>query len=66
MCRRLTICGEWCKITPMASELTTIKTSLDALKMLRVVAALTGEKQYEVIERLLKAELEKIEKRGAK
>jgi hypothetical protein len=36
--------------------LVTMKTSVAALRLLRVVAALTGEKQYEVMERLLRAE----------
>lgn len=40
----------------MAQEQTTIKTSVKAKNSLRVVAALSGEKQYEVLERLLESE----------
>jgi hypothetical protein len=48
----------------MAAELTTAKISAKSLRMLRLVAALTGERQYVVLERLLKAELGKLKARG--
>ena len=38
-------------------EFITIKTTKEVLKLIRLVAATTGEKQYEVLERLLKKEL---------
>jgi hypothetical protein len=44
----------------------TIKTSPEALRLLRLVAALTGEKQYEVLERLLEKETSRLEKRKKK
>lgn len=50
----------------MARELTTMKTSPKALYLLRLVAALAGEKQYEVMERLLKAEAARLQKKMAK
>lgn len=37
-------------------QLKTIKTSETAIRLLRLIAAMTGEKQYEVMERLLLAE----------
>ena len=37
------------------------KISDDALKGLRLIAALTGEKQYEVIDRLIKQEKERLQ-----
>lgn len=40
----------------MAQELVTIKTSQKAVKLLRIICAMTGEKQYEVLERLLETE----------
>ncbi len=50
-----------CKFTPMtAQRQTTLKTSPEALRLLRIVAAMTNEKQYEVLERLLKAELNRL------
>ena len=44
----------------MNNKFQTIKTTENALKMLRLIAAHTGEKQYEVLERLLKIELSKL------
>lgn len=38
----------------------TIKTTFIALKSLRIICANTGEKQYEVLERLLTHEIKKI------
>lgn len=38
----------------------TVKATTDALEMLRLVAAETGEKQYAVLERLLRAELARL------
>ena len=46
-------------------RLVTIKTAPEAQSLLRLVAALTGEKQYEVMLRLLREELKRLEK-GAK
>lgn len=42
------------------AEMTTIKITLDALKDLRLIAASTGEKQYEVLDRLLASEWARI------
>lgn len=50
----------------MENKSITIKTTVEALKMLRLISALTGEKQYEILERLLKAELQKIERKENK
>ena len=44
-------------IIHMKAELISIKTSPRALKLLRLIAAHTGEKQYEVLERVLQQEL---------
>lgn len=44
----------------MAERLITMKTSPDALRLLRLVAAATGEKQYEAMTRLLTAEVERL------
>ena len=46
----------------MSDNIVTIKVSEEARKALRLIAALTGEKQQEVIERILKAELERVKK----
>jgi hypothetical protein len=40
----------------MAKKLITSKITLSALRLLRLIAAATGEKQYEVLDRVLKAE----------
>ena len=56
---------EWCKITPMKILITT-KITKDALKMLRLIAAHTGEKQYQVLERVLKKELDEIKENDNK
>jgi hypothetical protein len=45
----------------MKTEFVTHKTTLLALKLSRLIAALTGEKQYQVLERVLKAELERVQ-----
>ncbi len=42
----------------------TVKTTLKARNYIRLIAALTGEKQYEVMERLLEKEKERLQKRG--
>ena len=39
----------------------THKITVKALRLLRVIAAMTGEKQYEVLERLLAAELKRLQ-----
>jgi hypothetical protein len=44
----------------MAKQIT-IKTTEKAQRLLRLIAASTGEKQYEVLERLLDAELKGIQ-----
>lgn len=44
-------------------ELITAKISPEALRLLRIIAAMTGEKQYEALERILKAELERLHQR---
>jgi ribosomal protein L5 len=46
-------------ITTM-KPLVTTKLTPEALRLVRVIAALTGEKQYEVLERILKVELERV------
>jgi ABC-type transporter MlaC component len=45
----------------MKAEFIIMRTTLLVLKLSRVIAAMTGEKQYQVLERLLKAELERIQ-----
>jgi hypothetical protein len=45
------------------AELITMKVTPEALKLLRIIAAHTEETQYQVLERLLTKELERIEKR---
>jgi hypothetical protein len=42
-------------------ELITTKISNDALRLLRIIAALTGEKQYQALERILKTELDRLQ-----
>ena len=46
----------------MKAELTTIKIPSDALPMLRLIAAYTGEKQYAVVARLLREALQALQK----
>jgi hypothetical protein len=41
-----------------------MKATVEALKLLRLVAATTGEKQYEVLERLLRAELVRVQQQA--
>ncbi len=48
----------------MNSVMITIKATTKALQMLRLIAAHTGEKQYAVLERLLREELRKVQKAG--
>lgn len=45
----------------MEKRFITIKTTPEALKLLRLIAAYTGERQYKILERLLKRELSSIE-----
>lgn len=40
----------------------TIKTTTEAQHMLRIIAATTGEKQYQVLERLLRKEFARLHK----
>jgi hypothetical protein len=42
------------------AEFVTVKTSREVLSLLRLIAAKTGERQYEVLDRLLRAELERL------
>jgi hypothetical protein len=49
----------------VAESLITVKTSKDVLRLLRVVAAVTGEKQYEVLTRLLRNEMARLKKEKA-
>jgi len=46
----------------MKTPLVTIKTSAAAHRLLRMVAAMTGETQYSIMERLLIAEEAKLRK----
>jgi hypothetical protein len=48
----------------MAKALLTIKTSPEVLRMLRLVAAATGEYQYEVLVRLLQKDILRLKKQG--
>jgi hypothetical protein len=50
----------------MARTLTTIKTSARAIELLRLIAALSGEKQYEVMERLFEHEARRLQNKRAK
>jgi hypothetical protein len=43
-------------------KLITTKITPEALRLIRIIAAMTSEKQYEVLERVLKAELERLQK----
>lgn len=45
----------------MKTRLVTIKTTPQALKLLRQICALTSQKQYEVLERILLIELTKVQ-----
>jgi len=47
----------------MSEAQITIKTTPKAKHLLRLIAAQTGEKQYQVLERLLSRELAKVQKR---
>jgi len=44
----------------MSTSLITIKATRDALKLLRKIAAETGEKQYAVLERALQKEWDSV------
>lgn len=46
----------------MKSEQITIKATPKSLSLLRQIAALTGDKQYKILDRLLEHELKKINK----
>jgi hypothetical protein len=41
-----------------------VRVTAEGLRLLRLVAAITGEKQYEVIERLLGRELARLKEEG--
>ena len=51
-------------MTPMMAFITA-KTSPAALRLLRIIAALTGERQYQVLERVLRAELARVQEKAA-
>lgn len=44
----------------MSEQFITAKMTPDVLRMLRLVAAQTGEKQYAVLRRLLEAEMRRV------
>jgi IS30 family transposase len=46
----------WGTCTPMPERLITTKLTPTALRLIRLIAASTGERQHQVMERLLKAE----------
>ncbi len=45
----------------MKKEIVTTKITKESLKCAKLISAHTGEKQYEVIERVLKTELKKVQ-----
>jgi hypothetical protein len=49
-------------MAPMQTQKITIKATPQALQLLRLIAAHTGEKQYRVLERVLREELRTVEK----
>lgn len=49
---------------PMNDSRHTIKIPLTVLRLLRLIAATTGEKQYAVLHRLLTAEWERVQQKG--
>jgi hypothetical protein len=55
-----------CIYTPMQEPLITTKITPTALRLLRLVAASTGEKQYEVMDRLLADEAKRLGLRGGR
>jgi hypothetical protein len=46
----------------METEIITTKIKRSSLKQLKIVAALTGERMTDVLERLIAAELERLQK----
>ena len=50
----------------MTKKLITSKVTPDALRLLRMIAAATGDKQYEVLERLLTDEAKRLDLVGKK
>lgn len=42
------------------ADLVTIKVKKDSVRLLKVIAALKGEKQYEVVERIVQQEHKKV------
>ena len=46
----------------MKTKLITIKTSEKAHQLLRIISAYTGETHYQVLERILAKELERVQK----
>jgi hypothetical protein len=55
-----------CISTPMSEPLITTKITPTVLRLLRLIAASTGEKQYEVMDRLLADEAKRLGLRGAR
>ena len=47
----------------MKAEFITIKTTTDSLTKLRLIAAISGEKQYEIMERVLGEELKRAKRK---
>lgn len=51
-----------CKIPTMDTAMVTIKTTRESWQILRIIAAHTNEKQYEVLARLVRTEWETLQK----
>lgn len=56
----LTLRPLWCIFTPMDNRPVTTKIPVDALRLLRMIAASTGERQYEVLNRLMASEAKRL------
>lgn len=50
------------KITGNKTDFISIKTSTKTLRLVRLISGYTGEKHYEITERLLEIEFEKVRK----
>lgn len=48
----------------MSTDFITIKTTPDSLTKLRMIAAMSGEKQYSILDRVLTEELQKVSKKS--
>ena len=51
--------------SPMNESRHTIKIPLSVLRLLRLVAAITGEKQHAILRRLLTAEWSRVQQKGS-